>query len=464
MKPTVVIAGATGFLGRWFMHTFRDRYHFIALTRKSLPLWPEQGGAGVEWRQAELYSLSEAERAVEGADFALYLVHSMRPSTRLNQGSFRDTDILLADNFARAAAAKKLQQIVFLSGLQPDGGQPSGRGHLQSRHEVEQTLAQYSTPLTVLRAGLILGPGGTTFLTLKRLVERLPVMACPQWASSLQEPVGWRDVLSYLHHVLGNADAYGSTFDIRGPGRTTYLDMLRLLSKKMGRRRWVFSVPAGMPGFSRLWIAWFAGLNRDLALPLVESLEKDLLGQPNWLQRQWPPKQTVSMAMDEALRLEGEVPPLPVFREGENERNTVRSVQRLPNPGGWTAAWVARRYQTWLPVLFRYLIRVEQRGDTSVFRIGPFELLHLQLIGGRSHAGRQLFYIVGGQLVKRRDYGWLEFRTVLSGRYTMAAIHEFVPTLPWYVYMSTQAIAHLWVMHRFSKYLGRLGKEKEAGA
>ena len=43
----------------------------------------------------------------------------MAPSSRLNQGTFEDTDLLLADNFARAAEAQHLKHIVFIGGIFP---------------------------------------------------------------------------------------------------------------------------------------------------------------------------------------------------------------------------------------------------------------------------------------------------------------------------------------------------------
>jgi hypothetical protein len=80
-------------------------------------------------------------------------------------------------------------------------------------------------------------------------------------------------------------------------------------------------------------------------------------------------------------------------------------------------------------------------------------LLRLQLIPDRSDDDRQLFYITGGRLVRRKDYGWLEFRRLLDGKYVISAIHEYVPALPWYIYILTQANAHTIVMDRFGKYL-----------
>lgn len=87
-------------------------------------------------------------------------------------------------------------------------------------------------------------------------------------------------------------------------------------------------------------------------------------------------------------------------------------------------------------------------------------MLQLTWIKDRSDKKRQLFYISGGWLVGRSDYGWLEFREVLGGKYIITAIHEFVPKIPWYLYVTTQARLHLWVMNRYGRYLQKLGKKE----
>jgi hypothetical protein len=117
---------------------------------------------------------------------------------------------------------------------------------------------------------------------------------------------------------------------------------------------------------------------------------------------------------------------------------------------------VANRYKRWLPTFFRFFINAKEtsRGDIGFYLFkGSKPMLQLTLIPDRSDIKRQLFYITGGWLVKRFDYGWLEFREVLGGKYMISAIHEFVPRLPWFVYVNTQARIHLWVMNRFRDYL-----------
>lgn len=451
MKETVVIAGATGFIGRWFIEQYKHKYNIIALSRRQMKAQP--AADAVEWRQVELYSLSSTETALQGADYAIYLVHSMQPSTRLNQGSFDDTDLLLADNFARAAEKNNLKQIIFLGGILP-GKDYSYSRHLRSRYEVEQTLSSYAVPLTVLRAGVIVGPGGSSFRIIEKLVRRLPVMLCPKWTLSKSHPLSIRDTLRIIDYCLGNTEYYSEPFDIGGAREVTYIDMMRTVARLLDLKRWIRPVPFFSLGLSKLWVATFADSSTTLVSPLIESLRYDLVPRPNRLMAHFTDMESFELAAQHALHGKDAVPELPAHEQPERtERNTVRSVQRLPNPEGCSAVWVARRYQTWLPRFFRYLLRVKQEGETSTFVIAGIPLLQLQFIKDRSDMDRQLFYIVGGRLVKRKDYGWLEFRLVLDGRYVIAAIHEFVPTLPWFVYILSQAMAHLFVMHQFGRYL-----------
>ena len=163
MKKKIVIAGATGFIGRWIIEKFKNDYEIVALSRK---VDKDQEIDNVLWKKVDLYSISSTERALEGADYAIYLVHSMQPSTRLNQGEFQDTDLLLADNFSRGAWKNNLKQIIYIGGILPKDKKNISK-HLLSRFEVEKTLAEKKVPLTAIRAGIIIGPGGSSLKLLE---------------------------------------------------------------------------------------------------------------------------------------------------------------------------------------------------------------------------------------------------------------------------------------------------------
>ena len=74
MKQTIVLAGATGFIGRWIIKEFQDDYHIVALSRKKVQTNPNKK---ITWKTVDLYSMSSTEKVLEDADIAIYLVHSM---------------------------------------------------------------------------------------------------------------------------------------------------------------------------------------------------------------------------------------------------------------------------------------------------------------------------------------------------------------------------------------------------
>jgi uncharacterized protein YbjT (DUF2867 family) len=467
-RPRVVIAGASGFVGRALIPRLADRYELVALSRA--PPANAAVASGVRWERCELFSLRDTTRVLAGADYAVYLVHSMMPSARLTQASFADVDLLLADNFARGAASAGVRQIVYLGGLAAPDSRLSQ--HLESRLEVERALASQGVPVTAVRAGLVVGAGGSSFQILARLVQRLPVMLCPRWTATRTQPIALPDVAEALARAVGDPTLAGEVLEVGGPDVLTYRAMMQRTAALTGRRPLLLPVPFFTPGLSRLWVTLVTGTPRALVAPLVQSLRHPMVAAradlPRLLGR---PGLDFDSAVRRALDDEAatpaakrEVQTLDLARERRRLRagRTVRSIQRLPLPPGRDAAWAAREYARWLPRLFGPAIRVDVDDAGSCrFTLRPFGplLLHLRLEPERSARDRQLFTIAGGALVRRpRDGaqpGRLEFREVLGGRFLLAAVHDYSPSLPWFVYAATQALVHQEVMRRFGRHLER---------
>ena len=117
-------------------------------------------------------------------------------------------------------------------------------------------------------------------------------------------------------------------------------------------------------------------------------------------------------------------------------------------------------YLRWLPKTLKTILRCDVTNDKLVsfyLRLVPKPLLVLQL---DEHGTDQnlVLKIVGGILANVGDSpnGRLEFREVLQGQSVMSAIHDFSPSLPWYLYNITQAVAHLMVMKAFGHHLQKI--------
>lgn len=460
-KEVVVVAGASGFVGRVLIPLLLKRFKVIALGR-NIP--EESGHPDLEWRSCNLFSLLQAEKAIQDAKYAFYLVHSMAPS-ELTQAGFRDIDWILADNFARACDLSGVEQIIYLGGLIPSGQKLSE--HLTSRYEVAQVLGARKPAVTVLQAGLIIGDGGSSFRIMYRLVQRLPVMLCPKWTSSQTQPIAVEDVVSLLDGCVGRPEFYGQWYDIGGPDRMSYIQMMQTTAGVMGLKRRIGSVPIFSLWLSLHWIQLITGASKQLVEPLIESLRHDMVVQENRLQSKLG---IVGISFVEslrrALRAEEKKPSrrsalrMPSLKRRNKQK--VCSIQRLELNHNRSAQEIALDYAKFLTKFLGPWLKVEINEnhcmDFRVFGLSK-PLLKLRYAPNRSEPRRALYYIEGGILANmvRMDRseikGRLEFRLSNCGTFVLAAIFDFAPRLPWSIYRLTQAPFHLWVMNSFGRYL-----------
>lgn len=444
----IAIAGASGFVGQALTELLSAKHPIRALGRRR----PSQSVPNVEWQTVDLFSAQSTRKALQGIDVAIYLVHSMMPSSRLFQGNFHDTDLLLADNFAYACKQNGVKRILYLGGLIPEGYISP---HLQSRKEVEEVLRSYGTAVTSLRAGMIVGPGGSSFEILRSLVQKLPVMILPVWTQSKTQAIFIDDVVAVIQAAVEQESFSGRTLDVVNGEELNYEQILEATARVMGLRRWMMPVPIASTGFSKLWVQLFGNSSYELVSPLIDSLLCDL--------PQIQPSPEIApliryprfdhMVEETLCRLPRG---LPRPRRQLARADSVRSIQRLPSVLQ-DSHWIAREYLKWLPTLFRTVITVKTdpaAGKVSFHIAGiGTPMLVLESIQDSFETNRAKFHIVGGVLSKTTNTGWLEFRQIEYKKYTLASIHEFVPRLPWLVYIMTQAPLHAFVMKRFGKHL-----------
>jgi uncharacterized protein YbjT (DUF2867 family) len=464
-RDSIVIAGATGFIGNAVARLLSrrtDSLEVVGLTRGRR----EATGAWDRLVTCDLFSLKDVEQAVTGARYVVYLVHSMAPSARLVQGSFEDLDLICADNMGRAAAKAGVEQIIYLGGLIPED-QGNLSAHLESRREVERALGAHGVAVTSLRAGMVIGAGGSSFEIMKRLVERLPAMVLPGWTEHRCQAIDLDTVASLVAYVVGRRDAYGQTFDVGGPDALTYREMLATMGELLGRKRRAVGVPLLSPKLSRLWVSLITGAPRALVRPLIESLHHDMVCRDRRLQLQaelpgLPFREAAAEAIDAERATPATDKPVAYQKAPASPQRQVgvRSVQRIPLPAGRDAEWAAHEYMRWLPDGVWPGLRVQVDSDRTASFYAPVfagkPLLVLRFAAERSASDRQLFYVVGGRLARPSKRGRLEFRVTPDGSHLLTAIHDFVPSLPWWLYRLTQAIVHAAVMRRFGAHLGAL--------
>jgi len=262
MKVTVF--GATGVVGRALLPLLAD--HEVTAVSRS----PHED-AGARWVVADAATGDGVASALEGANVAYHLVHS------LGSSDFEKQDRTAAETVAREAASAGVEQIVYLGGLGADD--PDASMHLRSRRETGERLASAGVPVTTLRAAMIVGRGSAAFETILGLVRRLPVMITPTWVSTPTQPIALEDIAGYLAAVCGNEDTLGEGFDVGGPEVMTYRQMMERIARLLGRTPVIVEVPVLTPYLSALWLNLVTPVNASVARPLIEGLRNPTIAR-----------------------------------------------------------------------------------------------------------------------------------------------------------------------------------------
>lgn len=455
--PHIVVAGASGYIGKALLPKLLEKFPHAQIT--ALSRSPQKSDdPRISWKACDLFSLKSLEEALPAkVDLALYLVHSMGPTAQLDQGSFADYDLVLADNFARVMQRANIKQMIYLGGLIPAATHLSL--HLQSRLEVEETFAQYKLPTTVFRAGLILGAAGSSFQILLKLVKRLPIMICPRWTQTLTTPVDLDTVLVSIASVALESKHVGHVYDLAGCQPLSYVQMMQQTARRLGLRRYFITVPFFTPTLSRLWVRLITNAPKDLVYPLIESLEHPMVVRQEHLLSKEVESRRYFDLLDSALL---KTRPSRSMFQFSVQRKTVRSVQRLLLPKGKDAVWVRDQYLASLPRVLWPIVEAKSDGAMISLSLRFFRILLLALRFNleRSNNDRQLFYLTDGVFVSRERRGRLEFRVVLNRRFAIAAIHDYKPALPWFIYKYTQAIVHLFIMRALAKHIAVMAEDE----
>ncbi|WP_169975948.1 SDR family oxidoreductase [Tautonia rosea] len=272
----ILVTGASGYIGGRLIPMLLDRgYSVRCLARDPKKLEGRPWTHQVEIVAGDVLDPESLRRALDGCAVAYYLVHAMMAGER----SFVDRDRTAASNFAEAAEQVGLERIIYLGGLGRRADHLSD--HLASRQEVGDILRGGAVPVTELRAAMIIGSGSASFEMMRSLVKRLPVMICPKWVRTRNQPIAVRDVLGYLVGCLEQPKTAYGIFDIGGPDVLTYKDMMIRYAAMQGLRRRIIVVPVLTPRLSAYWINLVTPIPASLAFPLVEGLRAEVICHNN---------------------------------------------------------------------------------------------------------------------------------------------------------------------------------------
>ncbi|MBT8282298.1 MAG: NAD(P)H-binding protein, partial [Muriicola sp.] len=183
----ILLTGANGYIGMRLLPRLLDLGHEVVCAvrdQKRLSV-DEDILSRIEVVEVDFLKEVKADLIPKDIDAAYYLIHSMSSSTQ----DFDEKEALSAESFNAHMEQCEVEQVIYLSGIV---NEEELSKHLKSRKNVENILYQGSFHLTVLRAGIIVGSGSSSFEIIRDLCEKLPVMITPKWVLTRTQPIGIR--------------------------------------------------------------------------------------------------------------------------------------------------------------------------------------------------------------------------------------------------------------------------------
>ncbi len=273
----ILLTGTTGYIAKRLLPVLLDQGHEVICSVRDKNRLPKDGiynHTRVSLFEADYLNEISYNKILDGVDAAYYLIHSMSSGI----DDFERLEAESASNFVNLINKTTAKQIIYLGGIT---NETKLSRHLASRKNVEEVLKRGKVPVTILKAGIIVGSGSASFEIIRDLVEKLPIMIAPKWLKTKHQPIAIRNVIESLTGVLLNEKTFNRSFDIGGPDVLSYKEMLQRFAEVRGLKRVILSVPVMTPRLSSYWLYFVTATSYKLAVNLVNSMKVEIVARDN---------------------------------------------------------------------------------------------------------------------------------------------------------------------------------------
>ena len=271
---TVMVTGATGFLGRRVVEALLDRGKDVRCLVRS-------PGAETMFDQDRVdvhYGSVTDPASLRAAFYDLdEVVHLVAVIQELGGATFNRINVEGTRNVLKAAEDAGVRRFVHMSAI---GAQenPEMR-YLYSKWVAEQLVFSSGIPYTILRPSLLFGEGDEFMNALAGLIRTMPIVPVLGNGKNEFQPVSVDDVARCVANAVDNPRLRNRRVEIGGPQRLTYDQVVDEVAFTMNSKRWKLHIPVALMRFP-VWLT-----EKLFSKPPVTKDQLAMLQVPNFPER-----------------------------------------------------------------------------------------------------------------------------------------------------------------------------------
>ncbi|TMQ72808.1 MAG: NAD-dependent epimerase/dehydratase family protein [Candidatus Eisenbacteria bacterium] len=235
----VLVTGASGFIGRPLVLRLVARGHRVrGLVRRA---HEAQALTGAEIEVGDVRDAGAVDRATRGMDVVVHLACA----TGVARASVaREVNVLGTRRVLDALRVNGGRRVVFVSSISAMRERMGPYGRTKREGE---TLVQHSgLEWVILRPSLVYGPGPQGLFARLQRSLRAPFVPLIGAGAIELDPIHVDDVCAVIEQCLERADVWSRTFDLLGPDRVTFAQLLERLAARSGARPRIVHLPPGL--------------------------------------------------------------------------------------------------------------------------------------------------------------------------------------------------------------------------
>lgn len=281
----VLLTGGTGFVGGAVLEQLcTDGHEVVLLARhpdSAKSLQTNQKHPNISVVAGDILKPETLVAASNGCDAVVHLVGIIAESGRV---TFEQVHHVGTRNMVEAAKNSGVQRFVHMSAL---GTRPNAiaRYH-QSKWEAEECVRNSGLDWTIFRPSIIYGPGDGFVNLFVRMSKWLPMMPVIGDGRNQFQPIPVKDVAKCFSASFGLQESIGECFDLCGPERLSFVEVLRAILKVTGRNRSLVHIPLPLARVQASALEFVYGKLLRSPPPLSHDqlimLQEDNVGNPEW--------------------------------------------------------------------------------------------------------------------------------------------------------------------------------------